>query len=300
MTTNIDLDAALDQVLNTDVDDTPDTSTAKADPYIAAVPVDALFADSTYQRDLDVHRVDKMTDTYRLALVGIIEVSARADGRYAILDGQHRWATVRNVHAGDARPPHLPCRVHTGLTVTDEAALYHQLNTTRKQLTSWDRWVARRAAGEQAVLDIETCAHRHGYRIDMREKPAVIRATTGLEKIVDLGGLRLLDNVLAVVRSAYGDDQAGLDAAILRGVGHVLNSYTTDELQVERLIETLAGFMPRQLTARAIAQRELHKGTNDRLVAHVIVGRYNEWKGPKIQSFFARVKPASKNTKAAS
>ena len=299
MPTDFDLDAALDQVINTDHDTADAETTRKADPYIAALPVNDLFADSTYQRDLDVHRVDKMTDTYRLALVGIVEVSARPDGRYAILDGQHRWATVRNVHAADARPAHLPCRVHTGLTVTEEAVLYHLLNTTRKQLTSWDRWVARRAAGEQAVLDIETCAHRHGYRIDMREKPAVIRATTGLEKIVDLGGLRLLDQTLATIRAAYGDDQAGLDTAILRGLGHVLNSYTVDEVQPERLIETLTGFMPRQLTARAIAQRELHKGTNDRLVAHVIIGRYNEWKGPKVQPFFARVKPASKNTKAA-
>ena len=291
-----DIDAALDQVLETTSTPSPG-STEKPAPYVAAIPVDALFADHTYQRELDERRVDKMAHTYQVALVGIIEVSARPDGRYAVLDGQHRWACVRNVHATDARPPSLPCRVHTGLTSTEEAVLYHQLNTTRKQLTGWDRWVARRAAGDQAVLDIEACAHRHDYRVDMREKPAVIRATRALENITNLGGIRLLDRVLDVVRAAYSDDQTALDGAILGGIAHILNSYTTDELDTARLIECLSGIVPRQLAARAVAQREIHRGTNDRLTAHVIIERYNTTTGPKVEAFFSRMKPSSKTPK---
>ena len=296
----IDVDAALDDILD---HDSPATAAdaEKPDPYIAALPVDQLFADHTYQRELDEHRVQKMAANYRIALVGIVEVSQRAEDSYAILDGQHRWATVRDVHFLDPRTQHLACRVHTGLTIAEEAALYHQLNTTRRQLTGWDRWLARRGAGDPLVAQIEELAARHGYTVGMREAPGVLRAPKAAENVVTLGAIALLDEVLGVVRAAYGDDQSGLDAAILYGLGHVLHAYTRDELDVARLVEVLAGIVPRQLTARAAAVREIHKGTNDRLTAHVIVDRYNASKGPKLQPFLERVRPAtkSKSTSAA-
>lgn len=293
--TTIDIDAALDDILDNEAATEGHDDQAKPDPYIAALPVDQLFADHTYQRELDEHRVQKMAAAYKIALVGIIEVSQRTDDTYAILDGQHRWATVRDVHFLSPITQHLACRVHVGLTIAEEAALYHQLNTTRRQLTGWDRWLARRGAGDPLVAQIEDLAAQHGFTVGMREAPGVLRATKAAENVVALGAIALLDQVLGVVRAAYGDDQAGLDAAIVYGLGHVLHAYGRDELDTNRLVEVLAGIVPRQLTARAAAVREIHKGTNDRLTAHVIVERYNASKGPKLQPFLERVKPASKS-----
>lgn len=296
--TGIDLDAALGDVLDHEYDHADTQSATEQEPYVTALPVDELFADHTYQRELDEHRVNKMAANYRLALVGIVEVSDRgphATGpRYAILDGQHRWATVRNRAFGDARTPHLPCRVHTGLTVDQEAKLYHELNTTRKQLTGWDRWLARRGAGDPIVRDIEALLDRHGLKVALRGGGNIFRATRTAEKIVELNGLPLLDSVISVVRSAWPEDQNGMDGHILHGLAHVLSAYTRDELDLERLTAVLAGIMPRQLAARAAAVRELHKGTMDRLAAHVIVERYNASKGPRLEPFFTRVKPISK------
>lgn len=292
----IDLDAALNDVLEHEYDTAPATDTpATPEPYIAALPVDSLIVDGTYQRDLDEHRVNKMADVFDLALVGIVEVSARPDGKYAVLDGQHRVATIRNVAIGSPNEnPHIACRVHTGLNRLSEAKLYHQLNTTRRQLTGWDRWVARRGAADPAVLDIEATAHRHNLVIGMQAGNNVLRATGSCEKVVELGGLALLSEVFEVIRAAWPDDQAGLDGAIIHGLGHVLHSYTRDELDLARLTAGLAGILPRQMTARADAVRELHKGTRDRLTAHVIVERYNSIKGTRLQGFFDRVKPLSK------
>lgn len=282
---------------STSTDSTPTSAdgTKKPEPFLAALAISTLFTDPVYQRDLDELRVQRMASAYDVALIGIVEVSQRPDGRYAILDGQHRVALVRDVSFSSDDPnPHLVCRIHRDLTVAEESALYHQLNTTRKQLTGWDRWLARRGAGESAVLDIEACAHRHDYTIGMQTAPGVLRATKAAEHVVALGGIALLDDVFATIRAAYGDDQAGLDASIIHALGHVLHSYTRDELDLVRLISALSGVVPRQITARAAAVRELHKGTMDRLTAHVIVERYNAEKGPKVQAFFERVKPLSK------
>lgn len=274
--------------------DLPQTAGPKRDPYVAALPISDLFADPAYQRELDELRVQRMVTRYDAALVGIVEVSQRPDGRYAILDGQHRWATVRDHEFGTTDRPHIACRVHTGLTVGEEAKLYHQLNTTRKQLTGWDRWLARRAAGEQLVLDIEACVTEHGFTVGIQTAPGILRATRACEMVVDLGGISLLAEVLTTIGAAYGDDQAGLDGAIVHGLGHVIKAYDREELDAVRLVEALQGIVPRQLTARAAAVREIHKGTLDRLTGHVIVERYNALKGRKVEPFFDRVKPLTK------
>ena len=291
------LDDVLDDVLESDATDT-ETTTETAEPYIAALPIDQLFADHTYQRELDEVRVQRMAANYRIALVGIIEVSRRSDDRYAILDGQHRWATIRDVSFDAARPPHLACRVHEGLTLTDEAALYHQLNTTRKQLTGWDRWLARRGAGDPTVVTIEQTLARHDLIVGPGAGDNVFRATRAAEIVTSLGGVALLDQVINVIRAAWPADQSGMDGAIVHGLGHVLDNYSREELDTARLIEVLTGMTPRQLTARASAARELHTGTLDRLTGHVIVDRYNASKGDRVQPFFARVKPVSKTKTA--
>lgn len=294
MTSTLDVDGALDEVL-----DHPPSKEAPAvqehpEPYVAALGIAELFADHTYQRELDEARVTKMAAAFNIALVGIIEVSARPDGRYAILDGQHRWATVRDVSFADASERHLACRVHVGLSHAEEAALYHQLNTTRRQLTGWDRWLARRGAGDPVVADIESCLAGHGLIVSMRGGGNVFRSTRAAEHVVGLGGIPLLAEVIAVIRAAYPDDQSGLDGSIVHGLGHVLDNYTREELDLERLIAALAGIVPRQLTARASATRELHQGTLDRLVGHVVVERYNASKGTRLEPFFTRVRPVSK------
>lgn len=274
------------------------TAIPKADPYVTALPLIDLFVDYAYQRELDEARVQRMVKTYDPALVGIIEVSQRPDGRYAILDGQHRWASEKDHSFDRTSSPHIACRVHTGLTVADEAKLYHQLNTTRRTLTGWDRWLARRAAGDVDVLAIDACAAENGYTIAMRGGDNVLRATRSCETIVNLGGIGLLTETLATVRAAYGADQTALDGAILGGIAHVLNAYNRDELDAGRLVEALSGIVPRQLVARAIALREVHKGTNDRLTAAVIVERYNATKGRNVQAFFDRLRPLAKTPTA--
>lgn len=258
-------------------------------PFIAAIPVNALFADDTYQRRLDEIRVRRMAATYQLALVGILEISARPDGTYAILDGQHRWAVV----LAATKATHLPCRVHTNLTIAEEARLYHQLNTTRTQLRPWDKWLARRAAGDTLVRLIEASLARHDLITGSQGGHNIVRATRACETVVELGGIDLLDATIGLIRTCYPHDQNGLDARIISGAANVLHYY--DPIDTDRLVDTLTGILPTQLVARAAAVRELHRGTMDRLTAHVIVERYNQAPGKKIQPFFEQVRPHQKD-----
>lgn len=147
-------------------------------PYIDAVSVSLMFADPTYQRDLDDARVETMAAEFDQRLIGVLEVSAREDGRYAILDGQHRWATTCRAHPS-AEDAHLVCQIHTGLSIEDEARVFYEIDARRKQLSWWDRWRARRGGGDPGVLAIDAVLARHGLQINPSVRDGNIRATKG-------------------------------------------------------------------------------------------------------------------------
>jgi hypothetical protein len=263
--------------------------------YIHAVHASRLFADPAYQRPLDEMRVQRMAAEYDPALLGVIEVSDRGDGRFAIIDGQHRWALVREAHPDDDDPP-LVCNVHRGLTVEDEARLFYEIDAKRRNLTGWDRWWARRGAGDPTVLAIEQIAAGHGLRLGPQTKDGMIRATRSCEEVVKLGGTQLLDSALSVITAAYGVVADGLDGQLIHGVAHVVAHYERDELDMARLVDAMQAIAPRQVKARAGMLREAHKGDMPRLVGAVLVDRYNSSRGRKVEDFFTRVPPATKNS----
>lgn len=272
-----------------------DQITTSTSSYVIALRADKLFADQqNYQRDLEAPRVEKMVAEFDSQLVGVLKVSERDDGRYAILDGQHRWAAVCLAHP-DAAAAHLVCEVHTGLSVEDEARLYYEIDLKRKKLSWIARWRARRGTGDPSVLAIEEVLARHGLKVDPSPHDGNIRAAKSLETIVDqLGDLQMLDNVLVVFTSAYGRAYDAYDGTIMHGVALVLANYDLDEIDLDRLVTQLADMTPRQLRARAKSMREIHRGTEPRLCAAVIVERYNSRPGGRIEDFLVRVASGSK------
>ena len=264
------------------------------DPYIDAVPASRMFADPAYQRDLDETRVAGMAAEFDQRLIGVLEVSAREDGRFAILDGQHRWATVRRAHPnGDEA--HLVCQIHTGLSVEDEARVFYEIDARPKQLSWWDRWRARRGGGDPALVAIDAVLARHDLQIHPSACDGNIRATKAVESIVaDLGDLRMLDRVLVVLTSAFGRAYDAFDGAIMQGVALVLAHYDEDEIDLDRLVTQLRDIPPRQLRGRAAALREAQRRTLPRLCAAIIIERYNSGRGRNVEPFLVRVPTISK------
>ncbi|MEU2043622.1 DUF6551 family protein [Nocardia niwae] len=263
------------------LDRRPDVDEAPA-IYITAISVDQMFVDHTYQRDLDMPRARRMSREWDPRLVGVIEVSDRgprsAQGRYAIVNGQHRWA------AAGLRDPNMVmvANVHTGLSVTQEALLFREIDTQTRRLTTWDRWHARRAAGEPVVLDIEEAVAAAGLTISMAPKDGNIRCTSTLERIHRLGGTLLLGNTLRFITDIWGRRLDAVDAPLVLGLAEMLHTYD-DELDHRRLGDVLIDYAPRQIKARAQAMRETETGkSNGTLAALVMLAAYNNHRSPKL------------------
>ena len=83
--------------MTTMIDVSPAAAVARG-TYIDAVAVDELFVDYSYQRPLDMARARLLAGAWDRRLAGVIEVSDRGAGqarRYAIVDGQHRFAAAQ-------------------------------------------------------------------------------------------------------------------------------------------------------------------------------------------------------------
>lgn len=248
--------------------------------YVTAVTVDEVFADPTYQRDLDNTRARKMAATWDRRLAGILEVSDRGEQhqrRFAVIDGQHRWAAAQLLDP----PPTLVANVHSGLSVADEAELFDRLNRERRRLTGWDHWKARLAAGEPTAHQIAATVTKHGLTVESAPKDGHVRAVAAMEKLVTLGGTPLLSDTLQLLLDVWGRRQDAYDAPILTGVGLVLH-HLHEPLDMERLYNSLLDIMPRQLKTQALALRDMTTGAQPVLVAIAIMSLYNRRPGRKI------------------
>lgn len=256
-----------------------------ADVYVSALTVGEIFADSTYQRLCDITRARKMAHAWDRRLAGILEVSDRGESaspRYAVMDGQHRWAAARSL----ADPPPLVANVHTGLTIADEAALFDKLNRQRKQTGTWDHWKARRAALDGQVLAIERTVAAAGLRVtDVATADGAVSCVGTLEKVAACaGGLDLLASTLTILTAAYGTHQrAAFEAPLIHGLAMALGTFT-DRIDAQRLIDALGEQSPKRIRVHASTMRDDAgmPGSLAKLSAVAVVNVYNQTPGRRL------------------
>lgn len=241
--------------------------------YIDALPVADLFVDDSYQREVDVVRVRKFAQAWDRRLAGVIEVSDRGTDhspRYAVIDGQHRWAAAKLRDESDV----VVASIHEGLSVADEASLFDRINRERRRPSTWDHWRARTSAADETVLAIARIASELGLRVDSAPRDGNVRCTATLEKLAELGGMELVKETLKLIVDVWDNRLDAFDAPVVHGLGLVLHHLRND-LDQERLVDSLLGVLPRQLKAQASALRETTSGTAARLMAVAIMFCYN-------------------------
>ncbi|MEU0497938.1 DUF6551 family protein [Mycobacterium sp. NPDC006124] len=248
-------------------------------PYVLAIPVTELFVDHTYQRPLDPQRVRTMSASFDPKLLGVIEVSDRGPERrprYAVIEGQHRWATVAAMDSAAS----IAARVHSGLSIAEEAQLFLGIDVHRRRLSTWNRWKARRAQGDPDVAAIEATVARVGLRVDDAPKDGHIRCTAMLEKIVgSRGGHPLLRDSLRLLHDTWGPQQNAFDAPMVGGMAVMLDAFGTDaQFDCDTLVDALIDLTPERVGALARAKKANGKhgtGALPKFVALTLHERYN-------------------------
>jgi len=201
------------------------------------VPVGLMCVSPLAQRDLNEARVDKMSANFDPELIGTPTVSHR-DGKWFVVDGQHRIETLRAVGWGDQQ---VQCWAYDGLTEAEEAEMYLSLNDTLAQ-TAYDKFRIAVVAGREVECDIDRIVRAQGLSVTRDRIEGGVRAVGTLIRVYKRGGAKVLRRTLVIIRDAYGSP--GFEAPVIDGIGFLCDRYNgdlEDQLAVAKLSKQFGG-----------------------------------------------------------
>jgi hypothetical protein len=230
-------------------------------------------------------RVEQLLAALDLDAFGEPILSFR-DGRYYIVDGQHRTRALARFLGTNWQAAKVNCKVYTGLSERDEAKLFRQVNTVLGT-TAYDKFKVGVTAGfeeETKILRIVEACDLHVCR--RRGEPGSISAVSALRAAYRLSPKSLMFS-LKLATGAYGD--AGLDGPIIEGFAQLHNRYDKtldDEVTIEALASARGGVKG---IMNAATKRRLTTGNTFSVCiaaeAVEIINRYR--KGRKLPSWWA-------------
>lgn len=219
------------------------------DAYICTVNPKLLEADVTYQRDHDHRHSDSLKN--RQVPVWPYPICSFRNGSLYITEGQHR--VQKEIKLGHAS---IRVLVKFGLTISQEAGLYVELNTMKRP-NAWNQFRARLLSGDGDFIMVRTLAHKHGLTLrsdddfngDIRHTDVIKEALaanlveplfvlltafkTGdgdLHKRVKKGSIEFQRGLIDFLRK-YGADYANDNTIVtLKRLGHSLIFQQADDL----------------------------------------------------------------------
>jgi hypothetical protein len=158
-------------------------------------------------------------------------VSLRPDGKYYVIDGQHRVGAMRLMGWDDQQ---IQCWVYEGLTSAQEADLFLWHNN-RKSVGAFDKFRIGVEAERGVEADINRIVLLNGLKV-AQGVPGSVSAVGALRKVY-AHGADTLGRTLRIVRDSYGD--SGLRGEVIEGIGLVCARYN-GELAEDRAVERLS------------------------------------------------------------
>ena len=126
---------------------------------IGLLPMNLLFVDYSYQRPTR-SKVQKIAADFNDNKCGLLLVSYRNDGHFAVIDGGNRFEAAKLI--GKTA---LTCQILVGLTVKEEALVFAAQNENRVRLTENDLLKAQVCAGDEIAIGFQNLCKEFGVRL---------------------------------------------------------------------------------------------------------------------------------------
>lgn len=223
-------------------------------PYsFEILSVDVLFVDDRYQRPVTTI-ADQIAEHFERALLEPLLVSRRKRDRYAIADGQNRWAGAKRI--GERW---LWCRVMR-LTPQEEARIFSALQAQRKNIRPLERFKADVFAGNPEAIAVSALLRRHGVVTSevsgAYSSEDSLAAITAVRRGWARYGDERMDRVFEIVRAAFPGERGRWVGEVINGLAAFLSRHEKD-IDVPRLVAALSNDIGsvRELLARSAAKR---------------------------------------------
>lgn len=218
------------------------------------VPLDKMFVHFRdeprgYARPLNPRRASKLAAEFDPKAIGILLLSMRADGSFAIIDGQHRReAAMQNGMKA------LDAYVYIDLSLEDEARLYRKFGDYLRQ-TARDRWFAAIAEKQPEAMAIQRLLGEFGLRVtNDAGKTGGIAAVESIWRIAQKQGPHILRETLRTLSDAFAHEPIAYVGPSLVGMAMFLERFHANtRYKRSRLVDRL-----NRMGANKLEQQALH------------------------------------------
>ncbi len=232
-----------------------------------------LYSGQPYQRPVKERVVDRLVREWDPRLLTPLVVSYR-DGRYNLVDGQHRACGARKRNGG--KDVMMVCQVYTDLTYEQEAELYYLLDRSKGHLRLSHATKALLESGSNAeVMEIMRLLEEAGFTWALDKstgKHFEIEATRTIINAYRLLGGATFSRMLLLIAKTWHGVPNSLKASILSGMALFLKTYET-ELEDSTFIKRLSSVDPEEIIRRGKVDFSTNKAALR--FARVIWDKYN-------------------------
>lgn len=133
-------------------------------PRVVWLDLALLDVDHTYQRDIGdggATHINRIVRAFNWNCYQPIIVTEGADGRYAVIDGQHRLEAAKKHPLIES----LPCYIIDAPDVSVQAKVFVEVNSSRRALTSSQKFFASQLAGEPSAVSLAAICAQAGVTI---------------------------------------------------------------------------------------------------------------------------------------
>lgn len=249
-----------------------------------------LEVDPRIQRPMDnkmIKKVQTIVRTFNVNALGVFTVSRRNNGALIVIDGQCRAEAVRRVAADGDHDGKVSCHVFTGLTLSQEAQMFLDLNYGTNP-TPLQKFKIRLAAGEPVALDIEKILRYYGWTIGFEPGAGTISAVAAVDRVYALSEKgefepNLVQMAILAISRAWGTDKSAAQGAIIEGVARLFAEYS-DRVDLDHLVSRMADYVggPNKLFNNARSLAIVQNWKLAPTVASILVDEYN--KGRRLES----------------
>ena len=236
-----------------------------------------LFSGQPYQRPVLDRVVDRLVREWDPRLLTPLVVSYR-DGRYYLVDGQHRVCGGKRKNNG--KDVDMLCQVYYGLTYEQEAELYYKLDRAKGHLRISSATKALLESGSNAeITDVKCRVEDAGFTWALDKptgEPFEIEATRTVINAYRLLGGAAFSRMLSLLAKTWRGAPGSTKASILSGMALFVKTYEP-ELNDGTIIKRLSAVDPEEIIRRG----KIDFSTNKVALrfARVIWDKYNGQRG---------------------
>lgn len=221
---------------------------SRYESVIRDVRTDELFIDHTYQHNLDENRAKAYAADFKPSLLRTLVVNQRDPARpiYYVVDGQHRFAAIQLL---DDWPETVRCEVFVGLTLAEEAMLYHELNTTPVRLHRLDDYKSLLVGKQPEAMAIDFAVRASGMVVDRHSGPNTVQCIGSVERVFRRYGAGTLTRTLRILHTAWQTTPNSTPYQLVEGIAYLLDR--EKDLDERRLILVLSYSTPQAVVGKA-------------------------------------------------